>query len=350
MRTHHNVAGESKTYLPHHRPKKNLTAATCGFHDYVVDQGADPREILHDVGIDESQLDYSRTTLDLASYVKMMELASYYTGNENFGLGFGQQLRPEMCGLIGEVAIVSTSLEAALINLATLFPYHQQATEIRLNRNGEFLRLEYRILDGSVVERRQDAELTMGLFTNIFRHCLRGRWAPEEVHFEHLKPQSWRKHESAFDAAVYFGQRTNALVFRDGALSTRMPRADLHRLGLLHAELTQVKGGTGDIVLRDKVKGEIRSMLALETPRIQAVAEAIGLTRWTLQRRLEEQGANFDALVNAVRRELAVIYIRQAHITMTEIAFALGYSELSAFTRAFQRWFGASPKQVRMSL
>lgn len=324
-----------------------LAAAACGVHDFIRHHGVDPKQVLLDAGVEERLLGNPKVALDLGSYVDMMELAAGHTGNDNFGLRFGQQFKPEMLGLIGEIALASPSLGGAVANLAELFPYHQQATETRLVRDEQFLRLEYRILDGRIVERRQDAELTLGMFVNVFRHCLGSHWAPDEVHCEHLKPEGWREHERAFDAPVYFGQRTNAIIFRDRDLSRRMPQGDLHRLGELRDELIRIAGGIGGVSFLDKVKGEIRSRLPTEGASIIAVADAIGLTRWTFQRRLAEYGLNFSDLVDLVRRELAAIYIRQPHIAVTEIAFALGYSELSALSRAFRRWYGASPQQLR---
>jgi len=324
-----------------------LAAAASGVHDFISQHGVDPQQVLLDAGVEERLLGNPRVALDLGSYVDMMELAAARTGNDNFGLRFGLQFKPEMLGLIGGIAVASPSLGGAVANLAELFPYHQQATETRLIRDGPFLRLEYRILDGRILERRQDAELTLGMFVNVFRHCLGPHWAPEEVHCEHLKPEGWREHERAFDAPVHFAQRTNAVIFRDLDLSRRMPQGNLHRLGQLRDELIGVAGGVGAVSFLDKVKGEIRSHLPAEASGIAAIADAMGVPRWTFQRRLADHGLNFSDLVDLVRRELAAIYIRQPHVAVTEIAFALGYSELSALSRAFRRWYGASPQQLR---
>ena len=69
------------------------------------------------------------------------------------------------------------------------------------DRNG-LVRLEYRIVAPQIVERRQDAELSLGMFMNVIRECCGTRWAPEEVHFEHPKPAAAREHEAAFGAPV----------------------------------------------------------------------------------------------------------------------------------------------------
>ena len=327
-----------------------LAAATTGFADFLTRNGGATERVLARAGMAESQLSDINCPLDLASYVRMMELAASDTGNDNFGLCFGQQFKPEMLGLIGGIAIASATLGAALANVARYFPYHQQATHTAFTRHGESFSLEYRIIDGGIVERRHDAELTLGMFANIFRHCLGPQWAPEQVHFEHPKPAAWHDHAQAFCAPVHFGQRTNALIFRGGSLHQRMPSGDLHRAGLLCDQLIRISGGTGTLSLLDHVKGEIRSRLPGGVPDIGTIADSVGFQRWTLQRRLADYGLNFSAVIDQVRRELAERHLRQRYVSVMEISDLLGYSELSAFSRAFRRWFGIPPQQYRSRL
>ncbi|MCR6632372.1 MAG: AraC family transcriptional regulator [Magnetospirillum sp.] len=324
-----------------------LAAAANGVRGFIAGNGGDPDMVFTRVGVDENRLTDPKLALDLGAYVGMMEEAAGETGNDNFGLWYGQQFKPAMLGLIGEVALASPTLGAAVSNLAQLFPYHQQATETRLVRDGDLLRLEYRILDGRILSRRQDAELTMGMFANVFRHCLGAGWTPEEVHCEHPRPEGWREHERAFDAPVHFGQRTNAVVFRDLDLDRPMPEGDLGRLTRLRDELVRVAGGTGAVGFLDRVKGEVRSRLPDGTPAVEEVAEALGLARWTLQRRLADHGLSYSDVVDQVRRDLACLHLRQPHVAVAEIGFMLGYSEVSAFSRAFRRWQGVSPQAYR---
>src|SRR5882757_3029089 len=317
-----------------------LAAATTGFTGFLSRNGGAAERVFACVGLVEDQLTDINRPLDLSSYVRMMELAAAETGNDNFGLWFGQQFKPEMLGLIGGIALASPTLGAALANVARLFPYHQQATHTAFTRQRDLLSLEYRIIDGSILERRHDAELTLGMLANIFRHCLGPAWAPEQVHFEHPKPAAWHDHAQAFSAPVHFGQRTNALIFRGGPLHQRMPSGDLHRTGRLSDHLIRISGGTGTLSLLDHVKGEIRSRLPGGVPEIESIADSVGLQRWTLQRRLAEYGLTFSTAVDQVRRELAERHLRQRYVPVMEISDLLGYSELSAFSRAFRRWFG----------
>mgnify|MGYP001806463642 FL=1 len=332
---------------PENGQRNILAAAASGVADFIHRHGGDSARVLGRSGVPEHAMGDPLLALDLGDYCAMMELAAQETRHDNFGLWFGQQFQPKALGLIGEIALASPTLGAAVENLAGLFPFHQQATETRLARESGLLRLEYRILDGRILERRQDAELTMGMFANVFRACLGSGWTPEEVHFEHPRPLEWRQHQSAFDAAIHFGQRTNALVFRDASLHRRMPAGDLGRLTALRERLMAVVGGRGAAPFLERVRAEIRSRLADGYPHVEEVAEALDLARWTLQRRLADHGGSFSVVVEGVRRDLAALYVRQRHVPLADVAQLLGYSELSAFSRAFRRWFSVAPLRWR---
>jgi AraC-like DNA-binding protein len=330
-----------------HRRRQVLASATTGFKEFLSHNGGRADRIFASVGLAEDELADANRPVDLAAYVQMMELAAVSTGNDNFGLWYGQQFKPEMLGLIGGIALASPTLGAALANVAKLFPYHQQATHTAFKRQGEWMRLEYRIIDGGIAERRQDAELTLGMLVNVLRHCLGIRWAPQAVHFEHPKPVGWRQHSDAFLAPVHFGQVTNALIFRDDSLNCRMPHGDLRQADRLADRLIHIGGGITVCSLLDHVKGEIRARLPDGVPDVESIAAAVGLQRWTLQRRLMDYGLCFSDAIDLVRRELAERHLRLPHVTILEVSDLLGYSEPSAFSRACRRWFGISPQKFR---
>ncbi len=108
----------------------------------------------------------------------------------------------------------------------------------------------------------------------------------------------------------------------------------------------QARRGRSDDLI-GQVRHEIEQQLAGGNPQLGKVAVALGMTSWTLQRRLRSLDVNFNDLVRAARRDLALRYVAEPHIPMTEIAFLLGYSELSAFSRAFRQWTGMAPAHYR---
>lgn len=202
---------------------------------------------------------------------------------------------------------------------------------------------------GAILSRRQDAELTLGMALNLVRHVLGPQWAPRAVHFEHPRPEHWHEHCKVFDAPVYFEQPCNSLLIPKRGLDRAMPDSDPVLLMVMQDSLNQISAlcGRGERDMVNDVREQIRQRLLYGEPALEDVAEMLGMASWSLQRRLREQGLSFSQLVDNVRRELANRYLRQPQLPISHLALLLGYSETSAFSRAFRRWFGVSPRQWR---
>ena len=329
-----------------------LAAAATGIVDHIVSAGGDIDLIFGNAGIAPAMAGSPTLKLKLSSFCRLFEEAARCTGDDNFGLWFGNQFQPRDLGLWGYAAISSPTVGSALENLVDLFDYHQQSSSLRLlgDENG-LIRLEYQIIAPDIVERRQDAELSLGMFLNVLREGVSTGWAPEEVHFEHPRPEDWQSHERAFSAPVYFSQPTNALLFRPDILDLPMPGRDLTLMTMMQTCLKRlgVHDG-GHETLLDRIRCIIRTRLPEGYPNLETVSETLKLSVATIQRELSGAGIAYKDLVEMTRRDLAHAYLKQQHLPLSEIAFLLGYSELSAFSRAVRRWTGESPRAVRARL
>lgn len=322
-----------------------LSAAACGLDAFIAQQGGDVDRVFGIAGIDPDLLLHPTLSLSLSNYCKMLEEAASQSGCDNFGLRYGQQFLPRALGLLGYVGLCSHSLEQALQNFARAFPYHQHDTLIRLVDIGECYRFDYQVHHPAILDRRQDAELTMGMALNLVRHALGPDWAPRAVLFEHARPEGWREHQTVFDAPVLFDQPCNALLIPKRDIAGKlMPERDPVLLMLVQDAIVRLGGQQSPQCLVDQARGLVRDALPLGEPSLERVAAGLGLTPAALQRRLREQNLSFSTLIDQVRRELALHYLRR-RLPVSELAPLLGYSETSAFSRAFRRWFDASPRQ-----
>ncbi|HVQ08095.1 MAG TPA: helix-turn-helix domain-containing protein [Allosphingosinicella sp.] len=98
---------------------------------------------------------------------------------------------------------------------------------------------------------------------------------------------------------------------------------------------------------RDEVERRIEPMLAAGPVRIDDVARALGCSRQTLYRRLKADGVTFAALLDTLRRRLALRFVREQGLSVKETAWRLGFSDPAAFSRAFKRWTGTWPSEAR---
>jgi AraC-like DNA-binding protein len=279
----------------------------------------------------------------------LFELAARQTGADDFGLRFGLQYRAEQMGPLGALVLASPTLGAALHNLCVYFPAMQDHSALRLRGQGSLMALEYQIKDGRIAQRRQDAELSIAIFTGIFRRCLGKAWAPTEVQFEHLRAADAGAVEAAFNAPVYYAAPRNALLFPRPILATPMPGANPTLLPGLEGALRQQTVTAMPEDFLGQVLNLIRAGFANGEANIDHVAARLGLSRAGLYRRLALEGADFSELTQRIRRELAESYAAQPGIAFTDLALLLGYSELSAFSRAFTRWTGLSPARYRQA-
>ncbi|MFT5274948.1 MAG: AraC-like DNA-binding protein [Saprospiraceae bacterium] len=330
---------------------KILVSAANGVIEHIEKNNGSVSEIFSRSHIHCEVLDNPLEMIELSQFCDLFEHSAGQTGNDNFGLHFGAAFAPERLGAIGYIAISSPTLAAALKSMIRYFPAHQGHSSFQLTQDSDLLWLNYRILDEKIVNRRQDAELSLGMFVNIFRHALGKDWAPLEVHFEHHRPDKWSDHESIFNAPVNYGRRTNSMAFRRSDLDALMPEQDPFLYSVIESALSERRAKIADQVdFATSVKNEIRLRLGESPPSVVEISRIFGLSSKTLQRQLREQKLSFQNLLSAARQDLSIHYLSNENITLTEIAHRLGYSELSAYSRAFSAWTGMNPQRFRRNL
>ncbi len=329
-----------------------LASAATGIVPFIERHKGDIDSIFGNSGVAPEMAGATTLRLELSGFCRLFEQAAARTGVDTFGLWFGNQFQPRDLGLWGYAAVSAPTLCGALNQLVELFGHQQEDSILRLVREESgLMRLEYRIEAPGIIERRQDAELSLGMFLNVIREGCGAGWSPEEVHFEHPSPPGWRDHERAFGAPVFFARPVNAILFRPEILDQPMPAADT-RLMMLMRRCMKALGTTGKPPPSpaDLARAAVRSRLPSGYPSLEVVAQDVGLAAASLQRELSAHGLFYRDLVEDVRREMAMAYLRQSYLPLTEIAFLLGYSELSAFSRAVRRWTGSSPRRLRGAL
>ncbi len=329
-------------------PSKVLASAACGVVQHIENNKGDVDKIFGQVGIRQNDIDNPINELNLMQYCNLFEVAATATGNDNIGLEFGRTFTPQQLGPIGYAAISSPTLSAALRNMEKYFAAHQGQTSFGLIQDSEMLWLSYRIYDPRILNRRQDAELSLGMFCNIFKAALGDNWSPLEIRFEHDRPNDGNSHESCFNAPVKFGRRTSAIGFRRSDLDARMPEQDPYLFALISSFLeSRSKLGGSPENFGTIVRNQIKLHLGDRIPTLSEIAGVLGLNDVSFQKQLKMHELLFPDLLRAARRELALHYMNELDMPFTEIAYNLGYSELSAFSRAFRSWTGMSPQRYR---
>lgn len=314
----------------------------------VAAAGHNPIGLLDRVGLTTADIGDGDGWVTLRHVAALYEAGAQLLKDEAFGLhvGLAEDLRE--IGVLSYVVLNSSTVGAALRNLERYVRVFAQRVEIRLDARRALARLTFGIDDPDVWPRRQFVEDVLAFGCKLMCALTGTVWWPAQVHFEHPAPADLATHQAVFGSAPRFDQPTNTLLFDRAWLEQPVPRADRRLLRIVeeHVRAMLEACPTEDdlvAVLRDQIA---RSVCG-GPPSRSTVARQLAMSERTLQRRLAERGLGFKQLVEITRRELAVRYVADAGTELTEVAFLLGYSELSAFDRAFRRWTGFSPLEYR---
>jgi AraC-like DNA-binding protein len=148
---------------------------------------------------------------------------------------------------------------------------------------------------------------------------------------------------------VEFDAHTDEFALNLDARELPLIHADTHLNDLLlkycEAALAERKGDTSQ--LRTRVENAISTMLPHGRVLVEDVARGLGMSERTLARKLSDQGLNFTEILQQLRRDLAIRYLDDRKMHVSKIAWLLGFHEVSAFTHAFKRWTGKTPRQIR---
>jgi AraC-like DNA-binding protein len=322
------------------------TGALEGFRDYVFLLGANPDEILERAGINPSLLDAPDTLINIANYRKALTIASEVTSTPRFGLHLSTRQSLDKFGPVGYLVRHAPTLEVALSELAKYLRVHDSGTLLSLDRDGDITLLLVQptgVMGESTI---QQCELAVGIILKLFRTIIAQNWIPSSVYFEHKRPEDLRVYERLFRCPFDFEQSVSAIAFPTVLLQTELITSNKGLFGVLRDYLERLNEEMGNDFV-SQVRRVIHGQLENSSPRLDDVAEALGITRHVLQRRLKEEDTSFQKLQQAVRFEIAQRYLRDTDLSLIEISSILSLSEPAVFTRIFQKSAGMTPSEWR---
>ncbi len=277
---------------------------------------------------------------------ELFDRAAAALQDDAIGLHVGESVRPGHYGVLGYVAMNCANLGEALDCLRRYQALVVDLGGVEVRTTADTLTLSWSPRTERPYRHLADFNLA-GLVT--FTRWIAGRDArPLRVDFMFEAPRSLAEHQRLFGCELRFGQPAYALALPLSALGAPLiqPDPSMRELMLRLADKQLLELPRGDDLLA-KARAWIAKRLNQPPVELDAVAASLALSARSLQRRLADEGLTFSQLVEQVRRELAERYLTDATLDLTDIAFLLGYSEQSAFQRAFKRWTGATPAQWR---
>ena len=280
--------------------------------------------------------------------LRLWELLPRLTGNDDFGIWLAELTRSAPLTTAAWFILSSSNLEQGL-ERAVRFQrlLHDRATGTLESGDSE-VSYVHRVGHASFRAPRHALEFGFASLVLLVRRATGRDVVPARVRFQHAEPRATSAHLRLFGREVEFGADVDELVWSRETLALPVLTADpaLTEVLLSHARhLTERLPAGESLALR--VQRLVALRLPDSAPSVDEAAEALSLTRRTLQRRLKEEGTSFEDILDDLRRQLAERYLREQRLGVQETAFLLGYSDVSAFHRAFLRWTGLSPSRFR---
>lgn len=317
--------------------------------------GVDTATLLRKFGISKDAMGKQTTPVSSNLWCEMLDEAVRQTGDPDLGLKANQKVDLADYGPLGFAILHAENLDQALKVLISYIGLSQAGLELTCNIAKGLCVLEARNTDWRVPVHRTNIDWSVGSGIAFIRAWCGQDWTPDEVHVMYAEPKDTAIYQQVIGCPVYFSSPSNCLVFKATLLEKTKPEADPRLFAILRHDLDRlleesIAATEEQHELITEVQTEIARLLCSGAPTIDQVAARMNKSARTLQRHLADKGYAFKALVEATRFQLAKNYLKSGHYSLIDIAFLLGYSELSAFSRAFRRWSGQTPIQYLKQL
>jgi AraC-like DNA-binding protein len=203
-----------------------------------------------------------------------------------------------------------------------------------------------------MIDNRKNAngfpELTESGFVRMvctMRRVLNGKQLLKAVHFTHAAPAYRAEYDRIFGVPLIFESDKNAMLLDDAVMNFKPPTASSYAAQVLtaHADELLEKLESSKSV-RDRVERLLMESLKGGDVSMNAIASKLGLSRQTLFRRLKVEGVTFEKVLDDLRHRLALHYLDEGKRSVNQTAYLVGFSDPAAFSRAFKRWTGSSPR------
>ena len=310
--------------------------------------GGDALLLLKKTGLTAAQIDDPASRLNVRDQIHFLSLAADALQDDLLGFHLAQTAELRELGLLYYVLSSSESLGQALQRGARYSSIINEGVSLKYDE-GKDLRVALNYVGVSRHSDQHQMEFLAVTLIRIGRELTGSRLVPKWVKFRHRRNTVNPELFELFGREVEFGAAVDEVAF--AALTANMPvvSADpyLNKLLVKYCEEALARRTTSVGSFRPAVENAIVALLPHGTARSAEIAGRLGVTQRTLGRRLSSEGATFSEVLEELKSDLARSYLADKSLSISQIAWLLGYQEVSAFTHAFKRWTGKTPREAR---
>ena len=308
--------------------------------------GLDPDPLIRAVGLHPLVFEDGTNVVPIAALARLYTLCVARTRCPHFGLLVGRRATILSMDLVGRLMQHSATVGAALEGFVSNLGVRDRAVVASLSVSDGMALLTFAIHWPQRESVEQITDASLAIVVNALRSLCGSEWKPTEVLVPRVTPASLEPYRRHFQAPVRFNQESATLVFPADDLKRRVAGADPMLRAMLEDRLRQLRADAG-ADFSDDIRRLLRTRLTGARCSAEDIADLLSMHRRTLSRRLRDSGMGYRAITNELRFEIARRLLEDTEVQLGEIAAVLGYSEASAFTRAFRRWSGRTPTAWR---
>lgn len=348
------MTADVKNPIPNARPRRRAGGTVSAgyaraFLDFAVSRGASREALLRAAGLLPRQIEDQDARVPMARYVTLVRAAKAACGDPALPLAFSAATELEAFSIVGLICRAAGTMGEALEQLSR---YRRLIAEVDAGGGESRFRL-VPDADGLWLEDgRPDPnafpELTEAAFSRFaceFARRQGDRPFVLEVQVTHPRPEHAEAYAQIFRAPVTFGAGRNALRIDPAWLSLPTTNPNRYLFGVFNERAERL---LAELETQGTVRARLESLLISQMHSGQvgmaASARGLGMSAATLRRRLSAEETTFEAVLDALRHNMAQAYLSDGRLSVNETAYLLGFSDPSAFSRAFKRWTGQTPR------
>jgi AraC-like DNA-binding protein len=320
-----------------------------GLLDLAVSKGADRAALLARAGIAAGDLDDQDNRIPLPRYVTLMRAGKELSGDPALALHYGETSDFAQVSVVGLIGMASETMTEAFVQLNR---YGRLVVEFDGGKDRFVMMPEHG--DLWMVDTRQNPNDFFELTESTFARMICGPRAfgvtqlAKAVHVTHKAPAYASEYERVYGAPVTFEAARNAILIDSHWTAHRVQQAPRYAFGILSQHAQKL---LGDLERSKTLRGRVESLLMPVLHKgdvsMEAIADKLAVSRQTLFRKLKAEGTTFEKVLDELRHRLALHYLSGKKVSVNETAYLVGFSDPAAFSRAFKRWTGSTPRDAR---
>jgi AraC-like DNA-binding protein len=323
--------------------------------DFAVSRGADRQVLIERSHICLDDLKDQDNRIPLANYMALLKAGIELCNEPALSLLFGEAVKLQDISIVGLIGVAFDNVESVRRQVNRYAPLTLDADDggtadavelvrengdVWLKFTGDIYKTNPLLTESGIARNVCGARALAASMPNFANLKF-----PKAIRFTHAEPSYRAEYDRIFGVPLFFGSHMNALLMDEALLKMKLPRTNPYLSEIMSARADELlKSLESSKTIRGRVENLLIPILHTGVASMDTIAGKLGLSRQTLFRKLKAEGITFEKVLDELRRKLALHYLNEKKVSVNEIAYLLGFSEPAAFSRAFKRWTGSSPR------